>query len=574
MEITYTDSFYLSHPYYIDTLQKTAINNIVRNTEELRPLQEQLDAAQAQIATKSNVCKYLSAGFMVVTAILAGFAIYTTVTEMLEYYKVAFIPIPQYIVEEADITQEVNGTKVVINNQTAYYKVVPCNRKEGSSNVEKENYKVLGTANDLNGDVGKQWLALYSVKYEYGNPILADSFKVVTGTTELPGGYETGIHRFGEVPAFNLTSKYYCYNDEPNGTYVYFRNDAETVAAMAMKANTGKTSDDEKAEENTEGSVFSLGYLAIGTGVGLLLGGGIMNYGTMTLNGCSVAGNSAKNAGGGMMLAEGSQTSFSDNNGIGENYAKNGGGIYIQKCRIEMKNTSFDKNVASDSGGALWIDRNMSAEFQKVNISSNSSTANGAGIYTRSELFLTDSTIKGNTGGSGVYFDSDHKLTLKNTSVTGNAGGIYMNAVRITDGEFTLTNGRIYHCQTIDSADNCNGGAIFLDKGTVRITDCTIEDCSSEDHGGAIYSDGGEIYLKKVTFSGNQCRDYGGAICLWDETLLEVRSCKFYDNRTEEDGGAVYVEDAPADHKAILFVKLYFPWQSCRQGRRCILYLR
>lgn len=147
-------------------------------------------------------------------------------------------------------------------------------------------------------------------------------------------------------------------------------------------------------------------------------------------------------------------------------------------------------------------------------------------------------------------------------------------AVRITDGEFTLTNGRIYHCQTIDSADNCNGGAIFLDKGTVRITDCTIEDCSSEDHGGAIYSDGGEIYLKKVTFSGNQCRDYGGAICLWDETLLEVRSCKFYDNRTEEDGGAVYVEDAPADHKAILLVKLYFPWQSCRQGRRCILYLR
>ena len=413
MEITYTDSFYLSHPYYIDTLQKTAINNIVRNTEELRPLQEQLDAAQAQIATKSNVCKYLSAGFMVVTAILAVFAIYTTVTEMLEYYKVAFIPIPKYIVEEADITQEVNGTKVVINNQTAYYKVVPCNRKEGSSDVEKENYKVLGTANDLNGDVGKQWLALYSVKYEYGNPILADSFKVVTGTTELPGGYETRIHRFGEVPAFNLTSKYYCYNDEPNGTYVYFRNDAETVAAMAMKANPGKTSDDEKAEENTEGSVFSLGYLAIGTGVGLLLGGG-------------------------MMLAEGSQTSFSDNNGIGENYAKNGGGIYIPKCRIEMKNTSFDKNVASDSGGALWIDRNMSAEFQKVNISSNSSTANGAGIYTRSELFLTDSTIKGNTGGSGVYFDSDHKLTLKNTSVTGNAGGIYMNA-----GSMILDGGRI-----------------------------------------------------------------------------------------------------------------------------------
>lgn len=131
-------------------------------------------------------------------------------------------------------------------------------------------------------------------------------------------------------------------------------------------------------------------------------------------------------------------------------------------------------------------------------------------------------------------------------------------AVRIEDGEFTMTGGRIYHCQTIDSADSCNGGAIFLDKGTVRLTDSTIEDCSSEDHGGAIYSDGGEIYLKKVNLSGNQCRDYGGAICLWDETLLEARYCRFSDNKTEEDGGAVYVEDAPADHKAILFESCIF----------------
>ena len=179
----------------------------------------------AGYTTKSNVTKYLAIGFTVIGAVLAGYSIYTTITEMLDYYKVTFTPIPKYIVDETDITQEINGKKVVINNQTAYYKVVPCNRKEGSSDVEKDNYKVLGTANDLNGDVGKQWLALYSVKYEYGKPILADSLKVVKGTADLPNGYETGIHRFGEKPAFNLTSKYYCYNDKPKGTYVYFKNE-------------------------------------------------------------------------------------------------------------------------------------------------------------------------------------------------------------------------------------------------------------------------------------------------------------------------------------------------------------
>lgn len=44
-------------------------------------------------------------------------------------------------------------------------------------------------------------------------PILADSFKVVTGTTELPEGCKTGIHLFGGDSAFNLTGEKYCCND-------------------------------------------------------------------------------------------------------------------------------------------------------------------------------------------------------------------------------------------------------------------------------------------------------------------------------------------------------------------------
>lgn len=156
-------------------------------------------------------------------------------------------------------------------------------------------------------------------------------------------------------------------------------------------------------------------------------GGGIINYGTMTLSGCTIAGNSAKSSGG-MMLAEGSKTSFSDNNGIGANYAKDGGGIFVGKCTIDLKDTALEGNIASGSGGAIWLDSGMSAELANVNINSNSSTSNGAGIYTKGTLSLIDCKIKSCTGGSGVYFDSDNKLTLKNTSVTGNAGGIYMNA--------------------------------------------------------------------------------------------------------------------------------------------------
>ena len=235
------------------------------------------DATQ-KLITKSKVTHFLYIGFTVIAVLLAGYSIYTTFKEMIDYYKVDFTPIPKYIVDEADITQEINGTNVVINNQTAYYKVVTCNRKEGSSDFEKDNYKILGIANDLNGDVGKQWLALYSVKYQFGNPIFADSFKVVKGSDALPGGYEKGIHRFGEKPAFNLTSKYYCYNDDVKGTYVYFKNEKDTVAAMTMKTeetSTGNTTDAKNNGDNKMGSFFSAGSIALGAGIGLLLGGGI-----------------------------------------------------------------------------------------------------------------------------------------------------------------------------------------------------------------------------------------------------------------------------------------------------------
>ena len=231
--------------------------------EELWKSTRELADDAASFTRSSRIALYLGIGFTVVFALLAAWSIYSTVTEMLEYYKVTFVAIPKYMVERADITDTVDGKEVMIKNETAYYKVVTCNRKPGSSETEQTNYRILGDASDLNGDVGKQWLALYSVKYKYGKPILADSFKVVKGNSDLPDGYEIGIHRFGQGAAFNLTSKSFCYNDKPNGTYVYFKNAKDTVAVL-----TGE-------EKASSGSLFSAGSLAIGGGIGILLGGGI-----------------------------------------------------------------------------------------------------------------------------------------------------------------------------------------------------------------------------------------------------------------------------------------------------------
>ncbi|MEE3332962.1 MAG: hypothetical protein VZR54_01650 [Ruminococcus sp.] len=215
----------------------------------------ELEAVAKKVSLKSNICKYLTAGFTVAMAILAAYSIYTTIKELIDYYKVKFAPIPKYIVEKTDITaKNKKGKETMIRNQSAYYKVVPCNRTEGNSDVEKENYKILGDRNDLNGDVGKEWLALYSVKYENGTPILADSLKFKTGKG-APEGYSEGIHAFDNGSAFNLTHKPFCYNDPFDGTYVYFKTDTVSVK-----------------EQTAAGSLFSGGLLAIGAVAGLLVG--------------------------------------------------------------------------------------------------------------------------------------------------------------------------------------------------------------------------------------------------------------------------------------------------------------
>ena len=240
--------------------------------EIIRKNPKKLHEATAKFASRSAICRRLAIGFTVATAVLAAISIYTTIAEMMEYYKVDFVPIPKYIVDEVDITVVVrpDGTvvtdpnekekegneKVFSKNETAYYKVVTCNRTDGTgTDVEKKNHEILQDRSDLNGDVGKQWLALYSVKNVNRNPILADSFKVVTGKGDLPEGYAIGIHRFGEKAAFNLTSENYCYNDSPKGTYVYF-----------------KVSDDNVGKLTAAGTLFSENAGLIYTLLGILVG--------------------------------------------------------------------------------------------------------------------------------------------------------------------------------------------------------------------------------------------------------------------------------------------------------------
>ena len=172
-----------------------------------------------------------------------------------------------------------------------------------------------------------------------------------------------------------------------------------------------------------------------------------------------------------------------------------------------------------------------------------------------------------NTGG-GVHIGAGGAFIMEGGTIydciTDADGGAVCLAGSSADTAFTMTGGRIYSCKTMESTDECCGGAIYLNQGTVTISDATIDDCYSEDDGGAIYCERGTVTLKNVVCAGNRCLEKGGAIAValdttkFEGTLLNAYDCIFAGNRADEDGGAVIISDNPENNGAVVFYNCKF----------------
>ena len=223
-----------------------------------------------------------------VTIALLALTTYFTIKDLMDQADVDFVEIPNYMVEETDITgYNEKGEKILLQNQTAYYRSATCTRIEGKSDTEKKNYRILKDSADLNGDIGRQWLALYYLKKKSGTPILADSLLYQKGGGDVPAGYSTGIHEFGSTVATNLNKIAYLFAKEPPTIRVYFKNaePAEKTSVdvtgdkdtgSATDADTGSGTGSGSASDTT-GSIFTDGSDSGSgiTAVGVALGGGI-----------------------------------------------------------------------------------------------------------------------------------------------------------------------------------------------------------------------------------------------------------------------------------------------------------
>ena len=238
---------------YSDSITKASTFNSELNskTTELNQVNDQINA-ELRPGTIGRWLMGIGGALLLAAAGLE-------IAQMAKFYQRDFTAIPLMIVDEADIVtymtdengqpildEKGNQKKNIEFDQFAYYDVVKCNRQEvgqigdWQDGVDEYDDWGCGDAVDLNCDCGKQWLALYTNKSSAkGDPILADSLTVQTGSSTMPATCTKGLHYFTYDFAMDIADEAYAYNNKEGGIYLFWKGD-ETAYMAASAFSTGQ----------------------------------------------------------------------------------------------------------------------------------------------------------------------------------------------------------------------------------------------------------------------------------------------------------------------------------------------
>jgi len=267
-------------------------------------------------------------------------------------------------------------------------------------------------------------------------------------------------------------------------------------------------------------------------------GGGIDNFGTVTLNNSIVSGNSTSSSslgGGGGIFNYGTLTlnssTVSDNSASSTGYASSYGGGIANAGTVTLNSSTVSGNSASASSGSTY----------------------GGGIYNEGTVTLTDSTVSDNSAssqGGGIFNMSTGTVTLDSSVVSGNAvssvGASYGGGI-VSGGTLMLTDSTVTANSAVstssDSTSMAGGGGMYCG-GTVTLTNSTVSGNSASSTssgsstttisaGGGIVGSG-TLTLINSTVSGNSASStntsaatvsslgggiYGGTVTLINSTV-------------------------------------------------------
>jgi len=203
-------------------------------------------------------------------------------------------------------------------------------------------------------------------------------------------------------------------------------------------------------------------------------GGGILNFGTLTLDGVTVSGNTAGGSGGSLF----NNSVVTLNNSLVSGNSGVFGGGFFNNGLLTLNDSTVSGNSGVYGGGG---DNNGSMILNNSTVSDNSASS-GGGFFNNGDLTLNNSTISGNLGGNGGGLTNNGALTLNYSTLSNNSASVTGGGLS-GGGSINLTNSivagnKIGTSGVSDLTADCYDGAmIFTTQGynlTGNGTGCNI----------------------------------------------------------------------------------------------------
>jgi predicted outer membrane repeat protein len=313
------------------------------------------------------------------------------------------------------------------------------------------------------------------------------------------------------------------------------------------------------------------------------LGGGIADYGTLSVSDSTVSGNHAKTTyGGGIAVFFGTLT-VSDQSVVSNNEAaQNGGGITGVASTMTVRDTVLSNNFTDQFDGGAFNVQGGTLALTGSTLSDNRAAEYGGGIYSTATVSggilypgtvtIGTSTLSGNSAadGGGIFHTGvaingifhPGTMTVSASTLSDNSaaygGGIYNNgtltvlATTVCRNSATLAgvgegggiDNESFSMALISGSTLSgnsaaqNGGGIFNSShGPLTVSDSTISGNSVKFSGGGIWN-GGTMTVSDATLANNSA-DYGGG-GIWTVGPLSVSGSTISGNSTGLEGGGIH----------------------------------
>ncbi len=225
------------------------------------------------------------------------------------------------------------------------------------------------------------------------------------------------------------------------------------------------------------------------------------------------------------------------------------------RSAVEVRDCEFENNTAGRGGGAVSVWTGSSLTIVGSRFGGNRSYYGGAVYSLLSELRVVNSVFDGNStidngwgdggaiGTDGASESPDDEIggriqicgsEIRNNSGVGSGGGVYIWAY--PPDEILIDRTLV---ESNEVGRDGLGGGMRISNGAIEVRASSFVNNRSDNHGGALYLDcAPTCTISNSTIYGNEAANYGGAIS--GGTGVTINNVTFAENTAGGHGGALF----------------------------------